>query len=707
MNITNTPYDYRALRKHYNKNLLGQAISYDLEGVSNINDPSDPISVIERGMYDPVNNKRYIEYIKSNIRSTNEIESILRTDEFHKNRIQKLKDFNLYKKYSDHAMEPDSIYDIESITSRGRSVGVWNIGYESRTWERDKGFGNYSTKLDHDGLKLYGMTPELAKEKGIVEGLVWGSRGDKSLVPKAQQASIDFANKLVDRLGQQGEGIVYDQLDIAKGFLSKLQQQGYSKALPGDFTTGMSVDVVGRAFQKAGLWDVAEEFHISTFDAEQAHELTNFMANYLKNPNAKMGQDIGKHLDNLRIARAGDIFREKIAQGEEFTEYRPIQTKQQVAGENQIIQGTGKGRVITPRQYVENLGLSPEEQVFFDQGVEKISRPRPILDSPKVKKSIDLKGLKIPSFDFLNSTSGKAATAALGGFALYMGMKEGDSFLNPTTADWGRGSKFGVTDQYMWGGIAEEYKDEMDPRGHSIVSHGTYAHGQIQDALEQRYPGAINEYAVMDYKNKLTGHIDVVVPVADGDKTVMTPVEIKTVSASKLSSMTGVSEEHKAQAQFYLDYLARQNPDAAPTHETFVYVARENPNQYKVFQEARDPAKFQAYLKRYRRYQEVMEDRGLTPQATSSNIGVLQEVISQRREVAMSRTMPTSQEGLYEAIDSAVKSAGVEPYTRAQSFRNHRREYHHRAGTSQHNRIMGPQQGPGNRKDYGASRTGV
>jgi len=191
-------------------------------------------------------------------------------------------------------------------------------------------------------------------------------------------------------------------------------------------------------------------------------------------------------------------------------------------------------------------------------------------------------------------------------------------YFNPQTDNWGRASQYGVSTEYMWGSISGDHEEEMDAKQQSIVMHGTYMHEQFQSKLERYVPGAMSEYAIKDKNVRLTGHVDMVIPMKFTDgKTYLTPLEVKTVGEKALAGMKAPKEEHIAQAQFYLHNLAKNNPDAPAPFETFVYIAREDPGIVKTFTVKRDERAFRKYLKRYRAYQHKLDDEGFTPQRLS------------------------------------------------------------------------------------------
>jgi hypothetical protein len=229
------------------------------------------------------------------------------------------------------------------------------------------------------------------------------------------------------------------------------------------------------------------------------------------------------------------------------------------------------------------------------------------------------------------------ALAALGiGTAAIYGARSAGQFIDADTSQWGRASRFGISSRNMWGAVSEEYEEEMDAKGHSITTHGTYIHAMYQKNLEALYPDTVSEYAVVDTDVKLTGHIDVVAPMrlhgSDGPVTPI-PVEIKTIAGDKLSGMTGPKAEHKAQSQFYLHHLTKKYNTNVP-YETFIYISRDDPSKFKIFHERRDERLFQHYLKRYRAYQKEVQLNGYTPQEVTSPLSVIAETFQQRDQVS-------------------------------------------------------------------------
>ena len=183
----------------------------------------------------------------------------------------------------------------------------------------------------------------------------------------------------------------------------------------------------------------------------------------------------------------------------------------------------------------------------------------------------------------------------------------------PLATEWGRASQFGLAAKYQEGAISSDEQDEMDASGILNTSTGTRIHAEVQAQLARLHPGIHSEYVIRDPNTKLTGHVDLVVPMQTEYGVVDTPVEIKTISGRGLSSLSAPKEGHVAQAQFYLHYLAEkayEQNKPTPEYEQFIYVSRDDPSKFKTFKVKRSEQSFRYYLARYRRYQDEIQDRG-------------------------------------------------------------------------------------------------
>jgi len=204
---------------------------------------------------------------------------------------------------------------------------------------------------------------------------------------------------------------------------------------------------------------------------------------------------------------------------------------------------------------------------------------------------------------------------------------------NPDTFEWGRASQFGLAAEYQKGAISEEYNRPMDSRGKAITTAGTRIHEEIQKQFRAKNPNIIEEYAIWDPETKLTGHIDMLMQMNLGGESVYVPTEIKTISSSGLKKLRGPKEGHRAQAQFYMHYLAKEaeaEGRVAAPFEQFIYVSRDDPTQWKMFRLDRSEQEFQFYLSRYRKYQDELEGQGNTPKKLTSHYQVLKDVAKQR-----------------------------------------------------------------------------
>ena len=217
--------------------------------------------------------------------------------------------------------------------------------------------------------------------------------------------------------------------------------------------------------------------------------------------------------------------------------------------------------------------------------------------------------------------------AGIGGLYLFR------AGLNPTTEDWGRASQYGLEAKYQRGAIAKEYSEEMSLQGKGIVAKGTRMHEEIQKQFQKVNPNIIDEYAIWDPKAKLTGHIDMLVPMDIEGRTTWTPTEIKTISSAGLKKLSAPKKGHRAQAQFYLHYLAKEaEKEGRPVadFEQFIYASRDDPTKYKSFTIKRSEEEFQFYLARYRAYQKEMKAKGATFKPLTSHFKVLKDVAEQR-----------------------------------------------------------------------------
>jgi len=167
-----------------------------------------------------------------------------------------------------------------------------------------------------------------------------------------------------------------------------------------------------------------------------------------------------------------------------------------------------------------------------------------------------------------------------------------------------------------------DIEEKMDPHQQKIVDHGTYVHEKVQSSLMQYMPNAYPEYTVKDKKLKMTGHIDMVVPMMLNGKREVVPVEIKTISEKALSKMSGPKPYHRGQAQFYL------HETGAP-FEKFVYVAREDPSKYKIFDIERSEEEFQYWYKRFKSYQGRAKAQGNTLATGPNNLELAWDMAKQ------------------------------------------------------------------------------
>jgi hypothetical protein len=238
--------------------------------------------------------------------------------------------------------------------------------------------------------------------------------------------------------------------------------------------------------------------------------------------------------------------------------------------------------------------------------------------------------------DILNSFSMRhAAGIAAVGIGL-AGISAFNSANSPSTLEWGRASQFGLAAENQRGAISKDYDHGMSLSGQGITTEGTAMHAAIQAQFIAMNPKTIEEYAIWDPESKLTGHIDLVSEMNLGGKNVWVPTEIKSISEEGLAKLTTPKEGHRAQAQFYLHYLAKQaeaeGREAAP-FEQFIYVSRQDPTNYKILRVDRDEQEFQFYLNRYRAYQEELKGEWATPKEMSSHFKVIKDVAAQRLEI--------------------------------------------------------------------------
>ena len=222
-----------------------------------------------------------------------------------------------------------------------------------------------------------------------------------------------------------------------------------------------------------------------------------------------------------------------------------------------------------------------------------------------------------------------AAGVVAAGVGGYIGLSAIYNWNYPVNTEWGRASGYGSFNAKYGGGsqvlrgITEEDREEMSVKSKGIVERGNFLHVKMQDHLVSMGTGVKPEYTVRDMEAKITGHIDLMVPLRINGEKVAIPYEIKTVSAEGLKKLKGIKEEHVAQSQFYIHTLN-------VPYEGFIYMSRSDPSQYKIFYEQRDEAKYQQYLSNYRYYQDYAKKKGLTPQrASHSTISIIYDQMMQ------------------------------------------------------------------------------
>ena len=229
------------------------------------------------------------------------------------------------------------------------------------------------------------------------------------------------------------------------------------------------------------------------------------------------------------------------------------------------------------------------------------------------------------------------------------------SLMSDSQDEWGRASGYAVADQYMMKSVTS-YDEEMSPRSQKIVDHGTYIHAGLQSALMQSMPNAYAEYTVKNKKLKMTGHIDMMMPMMIGGKKHVIPVEIKTIGEKALEKMTAPKPYHRGQAQFYL------HESGAP-FEKFIYVAREDPTKYKIFDVKRSEKEFQYWYHRFKNYQVKAKDQGFDLAGGPNHLEIAWDQMKQPDFNSMRRTGMMKNHEVNELIGNAIRSTHLAPFS--------------------------------------------
>lgn len=123
-----------------------------------------------------------------------------------------------------------------------------------------------------------------------------------------------------------------------------------------------------------------------------------------------------------------------------------------------------------------------------------------------------------------------------------------------------------------------------------ITTAGTAAHNRIAAAMINAGHAKKSEAYVEDYKNKVYGTIDVILNSG-------APLEIKTVSAKEMQTISRPKKEHISQANFYA--LATNQPYAY-----IQYYSREDSQSPKTFTVQADPSLYANDIMRIRAVQQ-------------------------------------------------------------------------------------------------------
>ena len=139
----------------------------------------------------------------------------------------------------------------------------------------------------------------------------------------------------------------------------------------------------------------------------------------------------------------------------------------------------------------------------------------------------------------------------------------------------GRASMFGAQEEdivkYFTGYATPLLKEELD-----ILDEGTTFHKDIQNWLKAENILISAENLFYDVKNDISGHIDGIIQDGLGGQG-RRALEIKSINAAGLKKLEGPKYQHVGQLNFYLH-------ESKMSKGTILYVNRDNPSEFKVFE---------------------------------------------------------------------------------------------------------------------------
>ena len=160
----------------------------------------------------------------------------------------------------------------------------------------------------------------------------------------------------------------------------------------------------------------------------------------------------------------------------------------------------------------------------------------------------------------------------------------------------GRASMFGgnVKDivSYFTGHKSPLLKEE-----HEILETGTQFHENIQNWLKSENILISAENFVYDARNNISGHIDGVIKDGLGGKG-RRALEIKSISDKGFKKLAGPKYQHVGQLNFYLHQMKMKKG-------TILYVSRDNPSDFKVYEINYDPNRYAKDLEKIQQARKI------------------------------------------------------------------------------------------------------
>jgi hypothetical protein len=135
------------------------------------------------------------------------------------------------------------------------------------------------------------------------------------------------------------------------------------------------------------------------------------------------------------------------------------------------------------------------------------------------------------------------------------------------------------------------------------------------------------------------------------------PLEIKTIGEKALEKMSAPKPYHRGQAQFYMK-------ETGAPFEKFVYVAREDPSKFKIFDIQRSEKEFQYWYKRFKSYQGRAELQGKTLATGPNHLELAWDMMKQPDfNVMRSRDQIYRNEDVNTMIQMALGSASIADFS--------------------------------------------